>query len=377
MGIRPVFGRRALVILAIILLAPFLVPGFGGALRSGIARSAGLLSKTSPEINSRFLLARVSLGIFRDSPVFGAGQGAVKRLEQLKLAGMPDLAGPDDYVVSSFSHDDYLQLLAEAGLAGLLLYMAFVFSVAACFESASAYMGAETLLLTAGYFSGLFFFLCESFFNFPLFSMPSSALLFAFAGIIVSESAKTPGSPVFTLRPGLLRVAIVMLLLPALLYVSDAKPGAFAADFYLKNVLSKGDRGFFEFKKALSLEPDNYYASVDYAQGLAFAGYTGDAIDNYNITLKYFPHSSDVLYNIGSLYLNDRDYRNAETYFTRALLYFPGFAPAHLGLFKAETSLGNKTEAAKQLDTAMALDPQTVNNDMAAHGVVDFKEITW
>lgn len=204
--------------------------------------------------------------------------------------------------------------------------------------------------------------MCESFFNFPLFSFPSSALFFAVTGLIASVSIKHKKTDLF---PGFLRPAFaVMLLVPAIVYVCSVKPGALAADFYLQAAMENGrTRGYDDFSRSIALEPDNFYSRMFFANCLSSSGFTSAAADEYGHALEYFPQSADVLYNLGSLSLYKKDYSSAGVYFNRALGYYPGFAAAYLGLFRAYSSLGLKAKAQVCLETAVTLDPAVISGD--------------
>jgi O-antigen ligase len=337
-GIRPVFNRRFFAALLLLLAVPFIIPGFSGAVRSGTIRSISLFTSGAPEIKDRLLLTRASAEIFLDFPAFGAGPGAVRQQLQLKEAGILAKDNPYRFVNSSFSHNDYMQLLAETGIIGVLLYIAFIFTVAAAFEAASPKMNGSTLLFTSSCFCSLIFMFSESFFNFPLFSMPSSALIFTLAGMIISRTAALSDKGACLSRP-VYAAAVCLFLMPALIYISCCKPGAFAANFYLKDAVQSVNNGSGSFNRALTLEPDNFFASAQYARSLTLNGWPNMALDKYNILLKYFPNSADIIYDMGLIYLSHKDFAKADAYFERAIYYYPGFAAAHLGLFKAEHDL--------------------------------------
>ncbi len=373
-GVRPIFTNKIKVFLVLAVCFPFLIPGFFGAFSTGVQRTSHLFSSTAPEISNRLLLTGSAADIFFTSPIIGAGAGAIKQFQQEKGGKLLALKNSNDFVVSSFAHNDYMQLLAETGTLGLLLYIAFIFSLALAFEKASAYMKDSDLLFSSAIFCSLVFFFCESFFNFPLFSMPSASLLFALAGLLVAQTARATNTG-FELAPLPRYALLLLLLLPLVLYFSFSKPKALVSNFYLKAAVQNSSGGFTFFEKALSLEQDNFSTLTHYAQGLSLSDKSAQAITTYENTLKYFPNSADVLYNIGALYLFQNNAKAAVSYFNRALILYPGFVSAQLGLYKSKMRLGLRPEALPHLEAALRIDANAVQKDRAST-LVHFWEVT-
>lgn len=351
------YAAAAVLILALI----FFIPGFPGAVKNAVSRSAGAFSTANSGVKDRQLLALCSFDIFMEHPLSGAGAGAIRRLNPEKEGSFLDKNEGFSYVTTSYSHNDYLQLLAETGAAGLILFIAFAFSIAVVFGGSVSSMGPGESLFSSALFSSFIFFMCESFFNFPLFSFPSSALFFAITGLIASFSLKykNPG-PV--MLPGFLRPAFALVFfVPAAVYTGFIKPGALASDFYLQGAMKGGSPAYDDFSRSISLEPDNFYSHVFCADYLSSSGFTSAAADEYGRALEYFPFSPDVLYNMGSISLYKKDYPAAEKYFRQALVYYPGFAAAHLGLFRVYSSTGRKIQAQESLETAVTLDPAVIS----------------
>jgi O-antigen ligase len=132
-GFKVTFDKKITWVVCSALILIWFIPGFPRAFKNTASRSSNAFSTGSPEVKNRLLLALVSIDIFRDSPVFGAGLGAIRRLNPEK---QPNFLNDDrslTYVTTSYSHNDYLQLAAETGGVGLLLFMAFAFSTAVSF----------------------------------------------------------------------------------------------------------------------------------------------------------------------------------------------------------------------------------------------------
>jgi O-antigen ligase len=361
LGRRFSFNKKYAAAAALILAIIFFIPGFSGAVKNAVLRSAGAFSTANSGVKDRQLLALCSYNIFIEHPLSGAGAGAIRRFTPEKEGMLLDKNEGFSYVTTSYSHNDYLQLLAEYGAAGLLLFIAFAFSIAANFGGAVSKMNPGESLFSSALFSSFVFFMCESFFNFPLFSFPSSALFFAVTGLIASISLKYK-NPAPVKLPYFLRSAFALVfLVPAVFYTGLIKPGALASDFYLQGAMKGGSPAYDDFSRSISLEPDSFYPHVFCADYLSSSGFTSAAADEYGRALEYFPFSPDVLYNMGSISLYKKDYPIAEKYFNQALVYYPGFAAAHLGLFRVYSSMGRKSRAQASLETAVTLDPAVIS----------------
>ncbi len=358
--------KRAAFICAAFILICF-IPGFSGAIKNAASRGANGFSSGSPEVKNRLLTALASIDIFKASPLFGAGAGAFRRFNPQKQANFINNNHNFTYVTSSYSHNDYLQLLCETGISGFLLFMAFVFSTAISFgRLSSKTVPAEDYIFGAALFSAFIFLICESFFNFPLFSFPSSAIYFIAAGLTASLGAGYSGGSSFTIPGYIKRAAALILAVPAVIYMCFIKPGAASSDFYLEKAMEKGASGFSDFSRSIELEPDNYYALEYYANYLSSAGFTAASIETYKRALAYFPYSPDILYNIASISLYEKNYAAAAQYFESALSCCPDLAAAHLGLFRSYSAMGREKEAQAQLERAVTIDPGVVNSGSTA-----------
>lgn len=151
---------------------------------ASLTRVAGVGGTPADASNGRIHFWSTALRIFSDHPVFGAGYDAfgvaftqydtwngVFRVEQ--------------------AHNDYLQTLADAGIAGAVCVAAFIFwlfrkgwSVIA--QEADRFRSASAV----GALAGCFGILIHSFFDFPL-RTPANAFLFLLLAAIATVAIKT------------------------------------------------------------------------------------------------------------------------------------------------------------------------------------------
>lgn len=349
-------------------------PGAFNSLKTTASRFASLSSLSAPEIRHRAILAETSLNIFLDSPVTGMGPGAVRQLHQQKQAMLLKNNPSLDFVNSSYSHNDYMQLLAETGAAGLLLFLAFVFISTLAFERASAYMPQEKFFFGSAAVTSILFFLSESFFNFPLFSLPSAVLFYSFCGMMVSLSADTEEEQKNLPAPAAAAAAAVVLGLLAIYLVKD-KPAAFAANFYLKSPEQKQDAAPGGPVKAARLEPDNFYAQFYCGQAALAQGLHENAFLHFEKILFYFPYSADALYDAGYALFLQNKHGEAVKYYDRALFLYPDFAAACRGMYTALMAQGKETEALLYLERAVKIDAENGTDYLKDKGIM-VKELT-
>ena len=116
--------------------------------------------------------------IFRASPVLGAGLGAFQ-------TAYPLHGRSDGSQIVAQSHNDYLQVLADCGVVGAAIALAFI--VLLFRATARGVRSSDPLIaaLAAGSGAGIFAILVHSLFDFNL-QLPSNALLFLLLCAVVS-----------------------------------------------------------------------------------------------------------------------------------------------------------------------------------------------
>jgi O-antigen ligase len=127
----------------------------------------------------------VALQIFKDYPIFGAGLDAFGTAFPLYDTWNGNLRVEQ-------AHNDYLQILADAGIAGFLCVVGFIFLL---FKKGLQQIGAEhdrfRLSVSIGALAGCFGILLHSFFDFPL-RTPSNAFYFLLLAFLATTSIYLP-----------------------------------------------------------------------------------------------------------------------------------------------------------------------------------------
>jgi O-antigen ligase len=159
----------ALVVIAVVILSIGLVLFLGGdqALLRGIG-SANLGSDVS---TGRSHFWAVALQIFLAHPLIGTG------LETFGVV-FPQYDTWSGAMRVEQAHNDYLQMLAEAGLAGISCVAAFVFLlIRGALHTLKMAVGEKWRAMTIGALAGCFGVLIHSFFDFPL-RTPANGFVF-------------------------------------------------------------------------------------------------------------------------------------------------------------------------------------------------------
>jgi O-antigen ligase len=119
--------------------------------------------------------------MIRANWVTGVGLGAYQ-------TAYPKYSANDGTLVVSQSHNDYLQILADAGILGAIIALWFIFLVARDAVRASRHRNPMKAATALGAASGLFALMVHSLFDFNL-QVTSNALLFLVLTSVVSRIA--------------------------------------------------------------------------------------------------------------------------------------------------------------------------------------------
>jgi O-antigen ligase len=167
-------------VLSILLIAFAIIAGVfwvdaGGGLATRVAND----SLTGGGPTSRWGIWSDTVSMIQAHPVLGVGLGAYKTAYPLFGRG-------DGSLLVDYTHNDYLQLIADCGIVGgaiALVFLVVLFrSVRRCVDATNPVSRAVSL----GCAGGLFAMLIHSLFDFNL-QVPSNALLFLILLSVVSE----------------------------------------------------------------------------------------------------------------------------------------------------------------------------------------------
>jgi len=117
----------------------------------------------------RFVIWKAAFSMFKESPVIGKGLGLFMKL--LPSYGLEAL----------YAHNCYLQMLAEAGLLGLLTFLWFLGEVG---SRIVAYLQRNRDIVLLGLFCAFLAYLVNAFFDTQLYALKLSLLFWILAGFL-------------------------------------------------------------------------------------------------------------------------------------------------------------------------------------------------
>jgi len=145
-----------------------------------VNRIAGQPGKSGDTLfTSRGWIWRDTAAVIAANPIIGVGMGAFQ-------TAYPIYSKSDGSLVVGQAHNDYLQVLADFGIAGLAATAWFIVSVARAFKYGIKSRDRLLAGLALGGGAGIFAMLVHSVFDFNL-QIPSNALLFLVLSAVVSH----------------------------------------------------------------------------------------------------------------------------------------------------------------------------------------------
>jgi len=183
---RPPFARAALFILLLLVVAGAFVAGSEmDILQRRVKKMVRVYEDDQLTRVSRMSIWKSSVDMIKDDPVMGKGWGTYERaFPAYRKAGWLRTA--------RFAHNDYLQIAAEAGIPGLLFFLAFIFMLfKKGIESLTKGQGGPMQRTLPGVLAALGAILAHGLVDFNLMIPSSSITFFALAGIVSGHARET------------------------------------------------------------------------------------------------------------------------------------------------------------------------------------------
>ena len=367
--------------------------------------------------------------LIKDHPLLGSGIGSFKYNSlryQAKFFDQGDNRALYPYGLAGRAHNEYLQLWAELGIVGVMIFIWLIF---ANFNYGFKILKREKNRYKQGIIIGLMgsvmAFLVDSLLWFPLHHSFTSFLFWLCLGLLVvmglkedeavykSKSNKkiiSPKNDIHQFKP-LLAISIV--LLAAILSISVAKP--FIAQIYwysgFKEVEKENwDKAIKKYEAALEWDPylgEIYYDIGKILQNKKLYGIAGEylekaekyidhpdlpldlaiiylesgKLDEGAIKLKQaISYQSDEksklpLYaELGNTYLQLKRYKPAEIVLKDALKIDPNFINAHYGLAGAYLNQNKIEEALIELEKVIELAPDSQEANYARNIIQNIEQ---
>jgi O-antigen ligase len=172
-------GFALIAVAAIFIVILWVGPDrLAGRVASGALTGTGSGEETF--FTSRGWIWRDSWAMIKANPMFGVGIGAFE-------TAYPQYSHSDGSLVVGQSHNDYLQVLADAGIIGGLIALWFIVEVFRAVFRAIKSRDARLSAIALGSGAGIFAILVHSVFDFNL-QLPSNILLFLILVAILSQA---------------------------------------------------------------------------------------------------------------------------------------------------------------------------------------------
>ncbi|TAM44449.1 MAG: hypothetical protein EPN55_10885 [Gammaproteobacteria bacterium] len=227
-------------------------------LQGDLTARIGTLADPAGAGGERWLIWRQSWELLWQSPWWGAGIGLYP------LVWAP-YRHPDDGSAGYFAHNDYLQLWIEAGLPGLLLFLAVLVSVAWLIVRLLRHKAIplESRVEATGLFAGVAAIAAHALIEFPFYIAPI-LIVYGLMLARIQFLATTPGSGVWIIRParyfssqGLRVILAGTALLPLVYFVSVGLSSRYMERGVELAAQGQLDEADAELTRAMRLRPDS------------------------------------------------------------------------------------------------------------------------
>lgn len=300
-----------------------------------------------------------SVEIYRDNPITGIGTGNWKiALPGYGTDGLRSNEGTINFIRP---HNDFVWVLTENGIFGLLLYIAFFATLLFyLYRVMKSDIDKKDKALLIALFSGLFAYMVIAFLSFPKERVEHSIFLGIYAiSIITLYHKHFPGKnkkPLYLNRMGKIALPGILIILFGIgLSKSKSEYNVKQALFFRNDNLHP--QVINEIDKA-----ENYFYHIDNTS-MPLAWYKGSAyfqlgdIDNsfseFLRAYQYHPNNMHVLNNLATCYELKGDHKKAIELYEKALKVSSGFDDAWLNLvavYYSQSDFDRALEALNHVD---------------------------
>ena len=306
--------------------------------------TTGGVTSAANNVNERLKIWAKTMEVIKDNWVTGVGAGNWKvDVTKYGTEGLSWSKG--DYVPDS-PHNDYLLVMAEAGIPGALLYVAmWVLIALIAFKTIVKAQSEERRVLNIVMLGGLAGFAIDSMFSFPGDRIEHSLYVYLMAGIILGTAISNNDAASGKLRMknwqlvlfGLIAAFNLLLsfkkysfekyLLLSKYYEAQGSQQQSANAFQLS--IEEGNKGKNAF---VSIAPNGY--PIEAFTGLAYKGLKkySEALKELNQSIRYNPYKSALFVNKGTVYTDMKQYDSAILFYKQALKLTPEFDIAYFNM---------------------------------------------
>ncbi len=322
---------------------------------------AGNAGNSALSRQHRLLVWNIASEMARMHPLTGVGADnfiAFTNIARAKVAARaPDVPSPEiaEDVVLERAHNEYLQILAELGIVGIVLF-------AAIFGALK--LNVFHLLRRRWRLSPMVWACVGGMTAFALSSLVSSfsframqngvAFIFVFA-LVLSRTARKERSP--NQRPILLAIAACALL--AIGFFGSKAVGEYRA--FQAQWAENTDAAQQQLLSAIRIDPDNLNARHSLASGLAKDGRFEQAAAELRQAIDRGLGATVTYEQLAKFYRQSGDAAEAEKTYAEGVVVFPGSVYMRIEFAMFLDSIGRSSDAAYMLAVARRIDAKQAN----------------
>lgn len=300
----------------------------------------------------RIQLWKKTILLIKENPVLGKGLSSWK-IEILKY-GNHNLHSEDNKTFYQRPHNDYLWILAEQGLIGLLLYISLFFILFYYIIKIIKKTDKEENKIFFILISWILFsFMLISVFSFPKERIEHNIFLSLISALIIIYYNKQKTKKLLILNNNQIKKTL-FILLPFIIFSFFIGIIRIKGEFYLKKAFySRAENNYQNTVKNINKSNSIFYRSDPFSTPLIW--YEGEAnflLKNYNTAFLNFktaykenPYHIHVLNNLASCYELKQNHSEALKYYKKALNIAPGFEESLLNICAVYYNIGESDTA--------------------------------
>jgi putative inorganic carbon (hco3(-)) transporter len=183
-------------------------------------------------VATRPMFYKGALSMWMDAPIFGKGLGMfAHHFQHYRPKELTKYLSFKDFAVDH-THNEFLEILSETGLVGLLLYATLLILVTRFVWKTMLRIRTQESLILLGLWCGLFGILFHNLFTVTLRHTPTAFLFWLYLGVLVGYA--TSLQPIAPSPKTLLHGLLLCLLPLALLYLFPATIRHYQGDRYIR-----------------------------------------------------------------------------------------------------------------------------------------------
>jgi O-antigen ligase len=372
-GARPRrFNRMAMLVAALVIVAVLQTASFGGGAANEASSAISRLQtglRHDANTSARLLLWGIGLEMWRESPLTGVGGNnyeiafAEARAKFAASHPSSEFSNINEGLLAVYAHNEYVQILAELGLVGFLLFVCFCVLLVAVFWR--ALKGKRGAIVAFGAGGGLFSFALSSGASSSSFRNLGGGLVFFFAAALIariathdegteaaSKQRRFQHSKAYVFIRRAATVCSLSLMCAMFCYTT------LQASVSVLNATAQSNAHRAEELYQMSLRLNPYHTPTHYSYGmwLYSNGQPGRAVPHLRYATRHGFNSSVCFAYLAEAEQESGDIRAAAETLSYMARVYPSSVFARARYAAALAELGREPEAENEYRAALALD---------------------